>query len=60
MYIFQALCLLLSIEETLQLTELSLIPETTWVSKSQIKMAHFVRILGEAKGQTSGLTKDWV
>lgn len=61
MYIFQILSLLLSIEETLQLTELSLLPVTKRVSKSEIKMAHFVRILeGEGKGQTSGLTKDWV
>lgn len=61
MYIFQALCLLLSIEETLKLTELYLVPETKWVSRREIKMAHSVRILErEGKGQTSGLTKHWV
>ena len=61
MYIFQALCLVLRIEETLQLTKLSLLPETKWVSKSEIKMARFVKVLEEErKTQTSGLTKDWV
>lgn len=50
MYIFQALCLLLSVEETLQLTELSFLPELKWISKCEVKMVHFVEILeGEGK-----------
>lgn len=47
MYIFQALCLFMSIEETLQLTDLSLLPETKQISRSEIKMAHSVQRRGE-------------
>lgn len=60
MYVFQAHYLLLSIEATLQPTELYLLPETKWTSKSETKIAQFVRILEvQGKGQTTSLIKDW-